>query len=94
MSITTTTHLNFRGDARAALEFYRDAFGGELAAVTYAQANAVQDPADADGVMWGQVHTESGLRIMAYDVQAALLDQGVNSLYVSVSGIRSRFERT
>ena len=26
MSITTTTHLNFRGDARAALEFYQAVF--------------------------------------------------------------------
>ena len=28
MSITTTTHLNFRGDARGALDFYRTVFGG------------------------------------------------------------------
>lgn len=37
MSIITTTHLNFRGgEARAALEFYAEAFGGEVTAATYA----------------------------------------------------------
>jgi PhnB protein len=38
MSIATTTHLNFRGTARAALEHYRSVFGGDLAVVTYEQA--------------------------------------------------------
>jgi len=36
MSITTTTHLNFRGTARAALDFYAFVFGGETVAVTSA----------------------------------------------------------
>lgn len=38
MSVTTTTHLNFRGQAQAALEFYQSVFGGELVALTYGQA--------------------------------------------------------
>jgi PhnB protein len=29
MSVTTTTHINFRGQAREALEFYQTVFGGE-----------------------------------------------------------------
>lgn len=36
MTIQATTHLNFRGDARAALEFYQSVFGGHLIANTYA----------------------------------------------------------
>ena len=35
MSVQTTPHLNFRGDARAALELYRSVFGGELVVTTY-----------------------------------------------------------
>lgn len=34
MTIQTTTHLNFRGDARQALEFYRSVFGGHLVLTT------------------------------------------------------------
>jgi PhnB protein len=87
VSLTTTTHLNFRGDARAALEFYRSVFGGDLAVVTYKDAGNVQDPAEADQVMWGQVVTDDGFHVMAYDVPARLpYDQGENSFFLSVRG--------
>ncbi|MEU8171626.1 hypothetical protein AB0C14_02010 [Microbispora hainanensis] len=32
MSVTTTTHLSFRGDARAALGFYRSVVAGNVVA--------------------------------------------------------------
>ncbi|NHC15290.1 VOC family protein [Motilibacter deserti] len=87
MTISTTTHLNFRGDARAALELYREVFGGELTVVSYRDAHAVQDPAEADQVMWGQVVSADGFRVMAYDVPAATAwDRGRNAFYVSVRG--------
>ncbi|WP_181723631.1 VOC family protein [Nocardia gipuzkoensis] len=87
MSVKSTTHLNFRGDARAALEFYRAVFGGALAAVTYKDAGNVQEPAEADQVMWGQVAAENGFHVMAYDVPATMAyDQGENSFFVSVRG--------
>lgn len=37
MSITSTAHLNFRGDARQALEFCHSVFGGQLVIATYGQ---------------------------------------------------------
>lgn len=87
MTISTTTHLNFRGDARAALELYRSVFGGDLAVVTYAQAGAVSDPAEADQVMWGQVASAAGFRVMAYDVPSRTpYDAGANAVFVSVRG--------
>ncbi|WP_338765820.1 VOC family protein [Nocardia vulneris] len=87
MSVTTTTHLNFRGDARAALEFYRSVFGGHLAVVTYKDAGNVEDESAADQVMWGQVLAENGFHVMAYDVPARMgYHQGENSFFVSLRG--------
>jgi len=87
MTMTTTTHLNFRGDARAALELYQSVFGGELAALTYADAHNVQDPAEAEQLMWGQVAADNGFHVMAYDVPSAMpWDRGRNSFFVSVRG--------
>ncbi|GGP14683.1 VOC family protein [Nonomuraea glycinis] len=87
MTVKSVTHLNFRGDARAALEFYRSVFGGDLAVVTYKDAGNVQDSAEADQVMWGQVVTDDGFHVMAYDVPARLpYDQGENSFFLSVRG--------
>lgn len=87
MSITTTTHLNFRGDARAALELYQSVFGGHLTVVTYKDAGAVQQESEADQVMWGQVLAENGFHVMAYDVPSRMAyDRGENSFFVSVRG--------
>lgn len=87
MSITTTTHLNFRGTARAALELYQSVFGGDLTAVTYADAQAVTDPAEADQIMWAQLVSPQGFRVMAYDVPShTAYDPGTNPVFVSVRG--------
>ncbi|WP_182113185.1 MULTISPECIES: VOC family protein [unclassified Actinotalea] len=87
MTVRTTTHLNFRGDARAALELYADVFDGQATTITYADAGAVQDAAEADQVMWGQVTSEGGFAVMAYDVPSRLpYDGGANAVFVSVRG--------
>ncbi|MBO4269386.1 VOC family protein [Microbispora triticiradicis] len=87
MSVKSVTHLNFRGDARAALEFYQSVFGGHLAVVTYKDAGNVQDPAEADQVMWGQVAAGNGFHVMAYDVPSRLpWDRGENSFFLSLRG--------
>jgi PhnB protein len=67
MAITTTTHLNFRGDARRALEFYQSVFGGNLMVVAYGDVGMPKDQPDADKVVFGQVTGENGFRIAAYD---------------------------
>ena len=87
MTIRTSTHLNFRGQARAALDFYQSAFGGQTVALTYKDAGAVQDPAEADQIMWGQVTSEAGFAIMAYDVPSRLsYAPGEIPVFVSVRG--------
>jgi len=68
MSITTTTHLNFRGDARAALEFYRTVFGGDLSIATYGDFGMPPELPGAGNVVFGQVETADGFRVMAYDI--------------------------
>lgn len=68
MSITTTTHLNFRGDARAALEFYRSVFGGELSIATYGDFGMPAEAPGAANVVFGQLESENGFRVMAYDI--------------------------
>lgn len=87
MSVNAVTHLNFRGDARAALAFYQSVFDGQLTVVTYKDAGNVQDPAEADQVMWGQVTADNGFRVMAYDVPSGKpWDQGENAFFLSLRG--------
>ena len=87
MTINAVTHLNFRGDARAALAFYQSVFGGDQMIVTYADAHNVQDPAEADQVMWGQVSAPNGFCVMAYDVPSRTAwEPGEIPFFLSVRG--------
>lgn len=87
MSINTVTHINLRGDARKALEFYQYVFGGNLVVVTYSDAHNVQTPDEADQIMWGEVVSEDGFHVMAYDVPSATaFNPGEIPFFVSVRG--------
>ena len=68
MSATPVIHLNFRGDARAALEFYASAFGGQSFARTYGEFGMPAGLPDTDKVVFGQVVAPGGFTVMAYDV--------------------------
>ncbi|MER2134491.1 MAG: VOC family protein [Arthrobacter sp.] len=68
MSISTTTHLNFRGTAGQALEFYQSVFGGTFTAATYGDFGMPKEVPGADKIVFGQVETADGFRLMAYDI--------------------------
>ncbi|KAA9145107.1 VOC family protein [Microbacterium lushaniae] len=68
MTITTTTHLNFHGRARKALEFYHSVFGGHLTTATYADFGMPADAPGAEDIVFGEVRSADGFRIMAYDI--------------------------
>jgi PhnB protein len=87
MSVTTTAHINFRGKAREALDFYGSVFGGDATIATYADIHAVEEPAQADDVAFGRVDAPNGFSIMAYDVQPSkAYDPGENPFYVTLQG--------
>ncbi|WP_432828426.1 VOC family protein [Dactylosporangium sp. CA-092794] len=87
MSVSTVTHLNFRGDARAALEFYQSVSGGELSIVTYKDMGNVDNPAEADQVVWGQVRAANGFHVMAYDAPSTRAwSRGDDPFFVSLRG--------
>jgi|APAra7269097403_1048558.scaffolds.fasta_scaffold08364_1 PhnB protein len=79
-------YLNFRTQAREAMEFYQSVFGGEVQRSTFAEFQMAQDPADNDLIMHSQLTTPGGFTIMAADVPAHMeLNQGSN-ISISLSG--------
>ena len=79
MTITTTTHLNFAGDARAALEFYQSVFGGQATIATYGDFGMPKDVPGAENVVFGQLETAGGFRVMAYDIPGKSGGSAVNA---------------
>ncbi len=50
MTASTSTHLNFRGRACAALEFCQSVIGGNIVALTHADGGDEAGPADQ--IVW------------------------------------------
>ncbi|ANZ41119.1 bleomycin resistance protein [Lentzea guizhouensis] len=71
MSLNAVTHLNFRGQAREALDFYASVFGGKATIATYGDFGMPADLPGAANVVFGQVVADNGFRVMAYDVPGA-----------------------
>lgn len=87
MSVQTTAHVNFRGQAREALTFYQSVFGGEIALATYADLQTVEEPSQTDQIAFGRVTAPNGFDIMAYDVQPSkTFDAGDNAFYITLQG--------
>ncbi|WP_033443659.1 VOC family protein [Saccharothrix sp. NRRL B-16314] len=71
MSLNAVAHLNFHGQAREALEFYRSVFGGQVTVVAYGDLGMPAEAPGAKNVVFGEVVAENGFRVMAYDVPGA-----------------------
>ncbi|MBI5160059.1 MAG: VOC family protein [Micrococcales bacterium] len=71
MTAATTTHLNFTGNARAALEFYAAAFRGQAIIRTYGDFGMPAEASGSDLVVWGLAAAENGFQVMAYDILGA-----------------------
>jgi PhnB protein len=86
MAVTLNPYIHLRGDAKAALEFYRSVFGGELTSMTFAEGGTDADPADRDKIMHGQVIAPNGLTLMAADAPSSMPVTPGQSISVSLSG--------
>ena len=81
-------YLNFRGEAREALDFYHSVFGGELTVSSFGDLGA-DDVAEEERalVMHGQLETPAGFTLMASDVPGHLdYTPGTNQFSISLSG--------
>ena len=84
MGMRLNPYLNFRDTSRAAMEFYRDVFGGELTISTFREFGMADSPI-ADNVMHAMLVTPAGFTLMASDAppEMAISD---NSTSLSLSG--------
>jgi PhnB protein len=79
-------YIGFRDNARQALEFYKDVFGGDLRVNTFGEYGDPSQPG-ADGVMHGQLETDSGFTLMASDTPPGMdFSSGAGNITISLSG--------
>ncbi|MFF7163668.1 VOC family protein [Streptomyces sp. NPDC008086] len=84
MASRLNPYITFAGDARQAMEFYKDVFGGTLVLNTYGDFGQ-QDTPMADKVMHGMLESPGGLTLMGADTPTDDHRPG-NNIAVSLSG--------
>ena len=85
MASRLNPYISFESDARQAMEFYRDVFGGTLNVNTFGEFGS-PDPAESDKVMHAQLETDSGFTLMASDTPAGMQRNPGDNISVSLSG--------
>ena len=84
MSSRLNPYLSFDGDARQAMEFYQEVFGGTLNLHAYGDTG--QSGAGADKIMHGMLETTSGFTLMGADAPPGTEHTPGNTFSVSLSG--------
>lgn len=79
-------YLNFRDNAREAMEFYHSVLGGELTVSSFGDYQMAQDPSEANKIMHGQLDAPNGMTLMGADTPASMPYGGGANGSISLSG--------
>ncbi|MGW7196070.1 VOC family protein [Streptomyces chryseus] len=86
MSSRLNPYISFDGEARSAMEFYREVFGGTLSLNTFGEFGEEKAGNAADKIMHAMLETDSGFTLMGADVPPGMEHKPGNNIAVSVSG--------
>lgn len=79
-------YLNFKDNARQAMEFYKTVFGGTLTMNTFEEFHASEDVAEKDKIMHAQLEAPNGITFMASDTPNRMDYQPGANISMSLSG--------
>ena len=86
MTTRLNPYLNFRDNARQAIEFYHSVLGGKLDLTTFKDGGMSQGPADANLVMHSQLEADNGMTLMASDTPPGMDFKPGTNISISLSG--------
>jgi PhnB protein len=85
MASRLNPYISFKDNAREAMEFYKEVFGGELAVSTFGEFGQADTPF-ADNVMHANLTTPSGYTLMAADTPPETPYNPGDNIAISLSG--------
>jgi PhnB protein len=97
MASRLNPYITFQDNAREAMEFYRDVFGGELDVNTFGEYGDSSAP-EAEMVMHAMLETPAGFTLMASDTPPGMEFRPGSQITISLSGdegneLRAYWER-
>ncbi len=98
METKLNVYLNFRDQARQAMEFYKSVFGGKLTVNTFKELHAAQDPSEDNLVMHSVLEAGNNIVFMASDTPKRMEYKPGTNFSMSLSGdneaeLRSYFDK-
>jgi PhnB protein len=85
MASRLNPYIGFKDNAREAMEFYKEVFGGELSINTFSEFGQGDGP-HANNVMHSQLDTTAGFTIMAADTPPEMEFSPGAQISISLSG--------
>ncbi|MDT7728820.1 MAG: PhnB protein [Actinomycetota bacterium] len=85
MASRLNPYISFTDNARQAMEFYKDVFGGTLVLSTFGEFGS-QDGPEANLIMHGMLETPSGFTLMGADTPPGMVYDPGHNISVSLSG--------
>ncbi|KAF0964764.1 VOC family protein [Rhodococcus sp. NPDC057014] len=85
MTSRLNPYISFDGNARQAMEFYKDVFGGTLAVSTFGEFGA-PDAEGADKIMHAMLESDNGFTLMGADTPPGMEHNPGTNIAVSLSG--------
>jgi PhnB protein len=84
MASRMNPYISFSDNAKQAMEFYKDVFGGTLTTSTFGEYG--MQGAESDLIMHSQLETDNGFTIMAADSPPGMERTVGNNVTISLSG--------
>ncbi|MDQ1709128.1 MAG: PhnB protein [Frankiaceae bacterium] len=85
MATRLNPYITFGGNAKQAMEFYEDVFGGTLRLNTFGEFGP-PGAENADKIMHAMLETKNGFTLMASDTAPGMEDIPGDNISISVSG--------
>ena len=86
MQTKLNPYLNFKDNARQAMEFYHTVFGGKLTMSTFKEFHASQDPSEDEKIMHAVLEGDNGIVFMAADPPNGMEYRAGTTMNMSLSG--------
>ncbi|HSW88769.1 MAG TPA: VOC family protein [Candidatus Saccharimonadales bacterium] len=91
--IKLNPYINFKNNAREAIEFYKSVFGGELTVSTFKDGGMVQDGPESELIMHAMLIVGPEMTIMASDTPEHMEYKPAGGISMSLSGENSDEEK-
>jgi PhnB protein len=86
MTARLNPYLNFRDNARQAMEFYHSVFGGKLDVTSFKDGGMSSGPDTDKLTMHSQLEADNGMTLMASDTPPGMDYQPGTNISISLSG--------